>query len=348
MKKAYAEYAFLGEQITVTDAQAEILNYMEEVEQSRYALGLAAQHDLLRIQIEKDGLQDRHDRLQQMRPALSARLCESVGRVSDPELPWPQEMEDPPPLPAVAQVFGRIESANPELAVFDDVIEGRHTGVALARKKGYPEFTIGLEYLSVSRPRQIRPDRPFPSALHGARRLLTGSSMDTAAALTDLYAVANSDEPMSYRSGGDDNISLSISMNLPIWRKRIKAGIAEAKHLEKAAEHSKEGLALALERTARMAVFGVEDARRRQDLYTESLVPKAQQTYESLQTSYALGTSNTNLLDLLVSVNTLLEFELEGLRAVRDLHVAAAELEMLMGGPWNPSQAAQAAQAVQE
>jgi outer membrane protein TolC len=66
-------------------------------------------------------------------------------------------------------------------------------------------------------------------------------------------------------------------------------------------------------------------------------VPQAEQTYESLQSQYAAAEGGADFLDLLDSVQTLLAFELEEVRAARDVQVAAAQLEYLMGGPWDAS-----------
>lgn len=334
VKQAYFEYAFLGESVRVTAAQIEILGYTEETVRSKYSLGLAKENELLRVQIAQVTVQDRLDGLKQIRPALSARLGEALGRARPEVLPWPQAAPLPLPAPATGDILARIEQANPDLAALDHLLASRAEQVTLARKMGFPSFTVGIDYTSVSRPRKIRPDRPYPSSLQGARRLLTGTSMGPAGALFDLYSVANSDEPMAYRSGGRDNIMLSFKVNVPIWRKRVKAGVEEAKHLEKATEREKQRTLLGLESAAQMTVFGLGDARRRYDLYEESLLPKAQQTYLSLQSAYATGDASADFLDLLDSVRLLLDFELEQIRAGRDLQLAAAELEFLMGGPW--------------
>ena len=142
---------------------------------------------------------------------------------------------------------------------------------------------------------------------------------------------------MAYSDGGDDNIMVSVTMSVPIWRKRIKAGIEEAKLMRRATEHEKRRSELALESSARMAVYEVKDAQRRHGLYKDTLVPQAEQTYESLQSQYSAAQGDADFLDLLDSVQMLLAFELEHVRAARDVQVAAAQLEYLMGGPWEQS-----------
>ena len=273
-----------------------------------------------------------------MRPALAARLDEAMGHEAGAERPWPEEAAFPPPLPATPMVVERIRAANPELHAFDHIIESRQKQAELAKKKGRPDFTFGLEYVSVGKPRTRRPDRPYPATLNAANRAvntLTGATPFTAAnAAIDAYSLSTANEPVIYPEDLDDNIALSLTMNIPIWRKRIRAGVEEARRLEAAATHDRRRKALALDSAARMAIYEVTDAQRRIALYRDTLLPQARQTYESLQSSYAAGMARTDFLDVLKSTQTLLDIELEQVRAARDWQIAAAELELLMGGPW--------------
>jgi outer membrane protein TolC len=296
---------------------------------------LAKEDELLRVQIELTIVQDKLDSLNRVRPALSALLAEALGHAAgDDLLPWPMQASFPPSPPSTELVLAAIREANPDLSALDSLIESDAKQVELARKKGYPDFTVGIDYTSISTPRQIRPDRPFPASLHAGRRLLTGTSAGPAGTLIDLYSLRNSDEPISYRSGGRDNVMISLRINVPIWRKRVKAEIKEAQLMERATEHAKHRKELSLGSAAQMALFGMDDARRRFNLYEESLLPKAQQTYESLQSAYGTGDTSADFLDLLDSVRQLLDFELEQIRAARDLQIAAADLELLLGRPW--------------
>lgn len=337
VKRAYFEYAFLGKSVRVARAQTEVITTVENLVRSRYSLGLASEASLLRVQIENAIVQDRMDAFLEARSAFSARLAESMGRSPAGDLPWPQEEGLPAPPPSRETAIQRIRDNNPDLKAFEHLIESRARQFELAKKKNHPDFTLGLDYTSVSRPRQIRPDRPFPASLHGARRLLTGTSPGTFGPLIDLYAVANYDEPISYRSGGRDNILFSIRMNVPIRRKRIKAGVERASLLKAAAELDKHDKRLALEAAGETVLFHIDDASRRTSLYDTTLLPQARQTYQSLNSAYGTGALEADFIDLLDSLRVLLAFELEEIQAVRDVNVASADLEFLMGGPLDDS-----------
>lgn len=342
VKRAYADYAFLAQSITVARAQLDLLDYMEDTVRSKYALGLAAQDELLRTQIERTSTQDRLDGLLQMRPALSARLCETLGRPLVDDLPWPMPMELPPAPPDAETLYARLRAANPELRAIERVADSRGVAVDLARKKGYPDVAVGLEYVSLSKPRKMRPDRVAPGTLMAGWRTLStlGGAMPFRPVDVglDAYELATAREPMNRSDGGDDDIMLTLSFNVPIWRNRVRAGIAEARHMENAARHERRRAALSLESAARMTLFEFEDGMRRFRLYRDNLQPQAEMTYESLQGAYAGGITGAGFLDVLESIRTLLDFGLEQARAARDAHVAAAELEYLVGAPWAQDQ----------
>lgn len=366
VKKAYFDYAFLGENIQVTESQVEILTYTEDIVNSRFSLGMGGQEDLLRIQIEQVKLQDRYDGLMQYRPALSARLNEAIGRQAGPELSWPQEVPLPPEAPPAPIVLARLRVLNPELSESDHLIASMQQEVELAKKTRYPNFTLSLEYMDMKDPSNMgrtgaflemldsfrmwttpvkidvppAPNQADPflqqvgTLVSGARSLRQQTRPDTLSGLMSVNRLTDVESTFD-NAKRQDEVMVALELNLPIWRKRINAAIAEAKHMESAAEHDKHRRTISLDAAAKMAMFEIQDGRRRYNLFENTLIPQAQQTYEAVQTTYASGSADADFLDVLESVQTLLDFQLEQLSAVRDLQVAAAELERIMGGPWS-------------
>jgi outer membrane protein TolC len=365
VKTAYVDYAFLGEGIQVTESQVEILEYTENIVSSRFGLGMSAQEDLLRIQIEQTKLQDRYDGLMQFRPALAARLNEALGRQAASDPPWPEAIPLPPEAPPAPIVLARLRVNNPMLAESDHLIESMSKDVELAKKSRYPNFTVAIEYIDMKDPRNPGrtgpflemldsfrmwttpvkldlPPAPNPSdpfvqkvgtLVSGARSLRQQTRPDTLGGLMSVNRLVEVEEAFD-NAKRQDEVMVSVNVNVPIWRKRINAAIAEAKHMESAAEHEKLQRTIALEAASKMALFEMQDGLRRYNLYESTLIPQAQQTYEAVQTTYASGSADADFLDVLESVQTLLDFQLEQLEAARDLHIAAAELERILGGPW--------------
>ncbi len=128
---------------------------------------------------------------------------------------------------------------------------------------------------------------------------------------------------------GKDPIVASLSINLPIWWGKYKAGEREALARYQAYREDRQDQENRLEADLKLAIYKYEDAERKINLYRDTLVPKAQQSLEvSLQTyETGLGT----FLDVIDSVRSLLEFQLAHERAFADQAQRLAEMEMLVG-----------------
>lgn len=339
VKQAYYDYAFLGQSIETTRAEARLLTEMEENVGTRYGLGLAAEADLLRVQIEQSTLEDRYNEFLQQRPVASARLAALLGRETSDLLPWPQKSELPPAPPPAPVVLARLRVLSPLLDEADRLIDSRRASIELARKAGRPNFSLGLEYVDMKQPEMMPDEWPYRLYVQGGTQLLTTGMLDARGLAREAAMEATMDELMPDPDSMDDEIMISVGVTLPIWRNRVRAGIREAKHMEQAAVSEKRARILALDVAAREAIFQMRDARRRFDLYTDILIPRARQTWESLQAKYSAGDQTASFLDVLGSVQVLLNYELEQLRAERDLQVGAARLERIMGGPWSIAEA---------
>ncbi len=337
VKRAYHEYAYLADNLRAAEAQAATLSYMEDIVRAQYALALVGEDDLLRTQIEQSTLQDYYASLQQLRPALAARLTAAIGRDVAEAPAWPQPMALPPPPPPAPVVLAQVRAANPQLTAAQHTIDSRKAGTALARKMGYPMLGIGLEFEKMKGMRGMPQTTALLNAADAGKRLFIAGEMDWIGAAMDVDMLART--PRELRSPDvKDDVMVTFTMSLPIWRQKVRAGIAEAKRMEEAAVHDRSQMALDMESEARMAIYNHEDAQRRLNLYDETLMPRAKQTYQNLQTRYAAA-AGAGFLELIDATRTLLDFERERARALHDLHQAVAAIERLMGGPWDATSA---------
>ncbi len=340
VKNAYFEYAFLGESVKIVDSQTGILSQLEDVIRARYSVGAGTQADLLRIQTERDKLDDQLKGLKQARPALAARLLESLGRQGEPELDWPQPTELPPLPPHAQDVLVRIRTANPNLEAMQDMIESWEEQARLARKAGYPDFSVGLQYMFMKDRKTSAGTLQAVGTSQALKEIAAAN--DPMTILSDISNGEAAGENAGQSGNVKDAIAVSLRVNVPIWRKRVNAGIREAERMRESAEYDKLKSTLSYDTAARTGLYNFEDAGRRYRLYKEVLIPRERQIFETLLATYSAGVdpmepgaqSGTEFLDLENSLRAILEFQIEQARASRDLQVAAAELEMLMGGPW--------------
>jgi cobalt-zinc-cadmium efflux system outer membrane protein len=120
-----------------------------------------------------------------------------------------------------------------------------------------------------------------------------------------------------------------ISINLPIWRGRISAGVDEMRQRHRATVAMKQDIFNSLSAELKMAAYSHRDAQRKVKLYNDSLIPKQKEAIAALQRSYQAGSAS--FLELIDAQRTLLEFEISYHRALADRAISLARIEMLTG-----------------
>jgi cobalt-zinc-cadmium efflux system outer membrane protein len=123
-------------------------------------------------------------------------------------------------------------------------------------------------------------------------------------------------------------VTPALSMTLPIWRDKIAAQIAAAQDAKAASEArvSAEEIGLAVEFSEK--AFMVREAGRSLRLLQDRLLPKARQSVEVAQTSYASG--KEGFLNLLEAQRTLRELQLSEVDALLQRELALAELSTVV------------------
>jgi cobalt-zinc-cadmium efflux system outer membrane protein len=128
---------------------------------------------------------------------------------------------------------------------------------------------------------------------------------------------------------GKDPVIAMVSVNVPIWWDKYRAGEREARARHLAAEQMRGEAENALNSRIKMVLYRFRDAERKVDLFRDTLVPMGRQSLEAAQTAFRAGTGT--FLDLVDAERILLEFQLSHQRALADQAQRLAELEMLVG-----------------
>lgn len=128
---------------------------------------------------------------------------------------------------------------------------------------------------------------------------------------------------------GKDPLMASVSMNLPIWFGKLKAGEMQAAYRRDAAENLRSETQNRLQADLQMAIYNFRDAERKINLYRDTLIPKAQQSLEVTREAFEAG--SVTYISLIDAQRTLLEFQLAADRARADREIRLAEIEWLTG-----------------
>lgn len=135
-----------------------------------------------------------------------------------------------------------------------------------------------------------------------------------------------------------DPIIAMLSINIPLWRNRIRAGVKEAEAREQATIARLADVNHRLVANLKFALFGYRDAERKIALYRNNLVPQAKSALTIALKSYENGTAD--FLETVDAQRLLFEFQLQAERSAADREQRLAEIDMIVGrdpgqGTWD-------------
>ncbi len=136
-------------------------------------------------------------------------------------------------------------------------------------------------------------------------------------------------EYMENRRSAPDEVMAMVGVSLPIWQGRYRAERRES--LARLRERQMEERALhnQIEGTLHRLHFAWADAERRERLYREQLIPRANQTLELMEADYRVG--RVGFLDWMEIRRSLLSLKLESIRARNEVFVSSLQWERVAG-----------------
>ncbi len=145
-EQAYVRYWHGREAVTVIDRVIALLEQVQDVAGIRYAVGMAAQQDSIRAQVERTVMQrERIERLAQRRQAM-ATLNAVLGRRADAPL------AEPDAAPVLTVVDGGLTAAlrtlergsHPAVQASAAMAAAANRNVELQRRNRFPDITVGV------------------------------------------------------------------------------------------------------------------------------------------------------------------------------------------------------------
>lgn len=142
---------------------------------------------------------------------------------------------------------------------------------------------------------------------------------------------------VEYRSfrDGEDMMMFTVGIELPLWRKKYRAGVREARNTIESGEGAFEATQRQISLDVRDAHFKVVTAHRTVQLYKNILIPQAEMRFQASEAGYRAG--KVDFLDLLESERFLLDARIMLAMAEADLGMQLARLERAIGTGLKPS-----------
>ncbi|MFU8848413.1 MAG: TolC family protein [Opitutales bacterium] len=131
------------------------------------------------------------------------------------------------------------------------------------------------------------------------------------------------------RRDASDEAMLMVGISLPIWRESYAAGRREARAMERESSAAREALVLDLAARFEESSYTLRDAQRKLRLYDESLLPRAEESFEIIDAAY--GEGEAAFLDLVDAQRELLKLRENRARALADQAQSLAQLNELAG-----------------
>jgi len=158
VKTAYFRLHFLEESIRVENETLRLVRDLEQLAEQQNAAGRVTLQDVLRAQIARDQVETEITNLEDSRSSLVAELKSALGlgpEAAPPPVPNTFEASTGDPRPETL-----LETAlerNPSLRAMQEDVKRAEASLALARKSGVPDFSLGLEVDVKADPTMFRP-----------------------------------------------------------------------------------------------------------------------------------------------------------------------------------------------
>lgn len=144
---ALHELVYLDDAIRITKDNEALLESFEEVVRARYRVGSGSHPELIRVQVELAQLQDRVLGLEALRPSYIAKLNAVLNRSPEANIPAGIAIAGVVSSIDAKQVEAMAQEWNPTLRSTHQRLEQARIKTDLAHKDGYPDLSVGLEYV---------------------------------------------------------------------------------------------------------------------------------------------------------------------------------------------------------
>jgi outer membrane protein TolC len=302
VKRVYYDLHFNERALALLEENRKLAEDFLKVARERYSLATASQVDVLRAEVTLTDIDREMETTRQAAGETRADLARLLH--VDPETP----METLPALAIgeIPQEIGRLVQlaafSRPDLQGRLAAIERDEKAIELARKRYYPNVTVGVIYQDMEKTNAMTPQT----------------------------------------AGGMPNVGLFVGLNLPVYHKKLAAGVCEAQ-----ARAAADGQLYVAERDQvhRDIKDALIQARAQQNvlsLLRRSNLPNARRILELTASDYRSGIAGVDYLSIIGAWRELLQVELQIAQVEAELGKALATLERAVGVELNENPPAQA------
>ncbi len=138
---------YLDQSVAITRDNVGLLRSFEAAVRARYRVGAGNHPELIRVQVELGLLEDRLANLETTRPSYVAELNAVLNRDAAEDIPSVTALPDLTVDSTPAELISSAHELSPALLGFDDLIDEQRSLESAARKDGFPDVTLGVDYI---------------------------------------------------------------------------------------------------------------------------------------------------------------------------------------------------------
>jgi outer membrane protein TolC len=297
-KQAYYDYLYAKQAVIIGKESQQIMGQLTKLAQVNYSTGMVPLQDTLKAQTEFSTMTSDLYNMAAMEVVAKAKLANLMGQSNQTDFEVKEEFTAPAPNFDLAELTKIAIDEKPSLIGMQYGVEMAKSGVEAAHKEKLPDFEFTLGYKTNKEP-MVEPD---PTGMGG---------------------VMFEDRDPSWK--------VEFMVMLPVWQGKIKANIKSAEAGQEAAQSALKNMQNMTELDVQMALTDSQTSWRQIDLYKNTIIPQAEQTYEAATVSYTNG--KTDFMTVLEAVNTLRNAKLGLYKAKIDYEKSIANLEKAVGKP---------------
>lgn len=301
-KQAYYDYLYSRQALVIGKESQQLMGQLAKLAQVNYSTGMVPLQDTLKAQTEFSQMTIDLLNMASMEAVAKAKINNLMGRSTNTSFEVKEEFSAPPPNFDLDGLIKTATESKPSINGMQYQVEMAKNGINLAKKQQLPDYEVSLGYKKNKEPMvesQVDPMDPMNTTLMLGERKPTWK--------------------------------IEVMAMFPIWQGKNKAEIKAAQASFEASQASLQNMKNMTELDVQMTLTEAQATWRQIELYKNTIIPQAEQTYQAAVVGYTHG--KVDLMTVLEGVNTLRNAKLGLYKAKTDYEKAAANLEKAVGKP---------------
>jgi len=146
VRRAYYSLALARQLRRVTESHVKLLGQLIDVVRVKYEVGKVGQHDLLRLTVLRDRLEDDLESFDRDDRALTAGINAALHRAAATRIATPARTSVPEPPKRLERLVEAARAGRPRLALLEQQASTERARARQARREKYPDITAWAGY----------------------------------------------------------------------------------------------------------------------------------------------------------------------------------------------------------